>query len=1435
MGSRFFFDIKKIAILLIAAAVAVLFSYYVHLMASEKAENARNRIISVLENRFSRNISFSTVDPFFINGVTVHDIILTDDTGREILNGSELTVRFNFFKWLFKREFIVSGIEFNDGTVNLQQTLDSDLFDSFETDNREDIEKEKKPGRKIRNFRFSGKNIKADFLTEYGNISLEKFFADIVSTPESHTVKGRSIVSGSSLVTPALDSFRTRLEFDANIDRLEKTGEGNIRLRNFTSNLADMGRMSLHIDYDSGKVIVRNVEDSTPIDYELTYYRKSGRTEFRTVFEKLRISDSLTFRNGFSKYNKFAEGAASGDFNIVYTPKNVEKFAYSGNMEMLYKNTDVAYEPLFRTSFTGTDATVNFSYLTLETDNGNGAYHGTVNLAHKTVDGNLILDRFNAGRDMYVTTEFDISHQDSTTLMVSEKFEINGYDFGSCTVKADTENKNGSVVFEKDNLETLYFRGEMLGNGNIRGYVTTNGLDSRGIEAILNRNIIPGFFSLELDSDIFFITTDDNIYVTCRDILVSDRSDRNNFLRFSAVSTLDNASINDISLSYGKASGKGFLNITDMRKDFPQLKSMVSVNEINYEFSGYMNKGKSLYLKGEPGLSLSADFNGDRSTLFSLRADNFPVYIKDRKSVFNLNVNGVLEEEKLPMLNINRFAVSDLFFLRGSDNRISFSGSLRNSRLIVPSWRVRDAFSTVSGTAEGSFEDGRNMGGWFRGNGNSDNEEYIAYFSIKDGNIDIDSTVKNARLERFTKFPATGILSGQARISGTLESPVAEISAAVENGTVFREPMNFRTSVLVTENRSEIRSFSGIFGNVDILSTLGFIDWTDRAYNIDSNIILRSKVDENSSAPAVFSASGTIEEEGSWIINPALKKNRGKMQLSSPSAVLIGYREWAFDYSNDGNMFTINGGPYENSVSGKYFSDGNFELFLKAPFFVTGDIKGTLKNGYMDALVNNAYADLGAVGQLMGESYFKPLSGNAIGTLRINGSINNPDIWGVMNAEDIYFALHSVPDILGPSSAEVFFQGKEIKLQPARIDLSPENFATVNAEFIHEHWIPDFFTVNVSVFGNPKKGTKISDTFAGIDFNGYAHGNLTVSGSNQTYWVDGDVQVNDCIINLSKNFYDEPVEDPNEYIINMKLRSGTGVEFFWPTQKLPVLRAYADRNQTVTINLDSSSQVFNIDGNVNFKGGDIFYFSNNFFIREGNLFFHENQDKFDPRITVNAEMRTINRNNEKVRVLFILDNSPLSNFQPRIESVPALPQAELYELLGDTIMGGDPGDEERTTMSTLANASAYGTQLLGIFRPLERTVKDIFNLDLFSIQAQLSDKIFNNRKNEEKSNIDMKRISTTTYLNNIDIFMGKYFGKYFFLDTTLRFSSWDFDTFEYYDYDMPVFGNMYIESEINFEAETPLFILNLGLYPKFGNIKDSMLDTTIGISWRLTY
>ncbi|MCQ2604520.1 MAG: translocation/assembly module TamB [Spirochaetia bacterium] len=1432
--------LKHLLFLIIAVAAAVVVSAVSYTLVTDLNGRIKTSAMECIESRLHRNVSYERIEPFFLNSITIHDIVVSDDTGRRLVQCGRLRVSFNLLRYIFMHETILSAVDVDNVILSIssQEELDSLIAMAAGADDGKDSE----PfgPRNIRHFVFKGNNISGDLISSRGSFRFNKLFANVAAERNSFAVTGKANVSATALNTPVMDFFNAKTSFDS---RVWKNGAGfaELSISDFNSDFAKIKKQNYHVEFDSEKISLIKTGDRIPDDYSVYWDRKGGTVCFRTMFENFRLLDTMILNGKFARYNKFLPSSMTGNFTFLHHLGNDgDPFIYSGDIQMSFAQTVLSMIPSCAVHFTGEDSVVSVSGLKADTDRGTAEFSGQIFLDSMLAEGNLELTDAILADGLVLNAKYNIARNGNGLGMTlrSPAFVINSHNLGSSSIVLDRMNNAADfciyrpedardIIADIDLRLSEFASDEEKLSGNIR----LHDFDLRHIESVLTGN---SRFSNNyyIDSDVYFVYDFERFYMDGRDLIIRDRTAPDDFLRFSVTSATDHISVSDIGFKFRYLEGTGLLNLSDVLRHHVTIESFMKVNGNDYYFDGYYNRNTNLMISGSHDFSLLAEF-GAADRVFSLSAFHFPVPT-GRNCISRLNIAGSFGRNGSHSVEFNNFSISNLGFLKGRNNFISFNGRLDDYKMTIPMWTLSDIYSEVSGSGEMRFYGMDDCKGWFRGAGNRNEEDYLAYISVDGEQLDMDISVRNSRIERFIHTDVTGNMSVNAEITGSLEMPEIAGQIVVSDGTWRRDPLDVTSSFEITRDRTVLHTLHGRAGKIDILGGSGDIDWNRSEYKLDGDLMFYTP-DLPYGSEGQLSLSGTMMETGGWIFNPAVKKNRGNLKLSSEFPILMGYDSWSFDYDNDGDTFRVCGGPFENSIVGQYSSDGKFSVGLHAPLFVEGNMTGTLKDGTVDALMQDIFVDFGAVGQVMGPMIYRPLSGTGHGILRFTGAVDNPDIWGTIYAENVYSHVTCVPDILGPFDSVFYFQGKDITSEPGILPLA-NSTGYVKVHFVLEHWGLDYLAVNLGVFGDNKKGVRIDDTFYGIDVDGYVSGTMDITWAGKTIWIDGDLLVNDCICNIGKSEETEPVHDYSDYMIDVNLRSGDGVEFFWPTQKLPVLRATAARNQQVHIQFDTNSQMFSFDGQVNFKGGDIFYFSNNFFIKEGYIIFNENQDKFDPIVTINAEMRTLTRDNEKVKLFFLIDDTPLSHFLPRIESVPALSQTELYEILGNALVGGQVADDDRNTMSTLANAGSYGTQLIGLFRPLERTAKDFLHLDLFSIRAQLSDKIFNDRRNEQKSNVDMKQISSNTYFNNIDIFVGKYFGKNFFLDATLRFSKWDFDTFEYYDYDMPNFFNtMYLESEINLEANTPLFILNVGLFPKFGNLTDSLLDTTIGLSWRFTF
>ena len=1418
---------KYLLLVTISVVVAAAVIWYSYTLVQHHTKHLKNSVISILENQLARNITYGSIDPFFLNAITIRNVEITDDNGKILAKGEKLNIKFNILNYLFMNENILKGITLENGLVNFSQQQDMDFINSITS--RMKSEENTLMPRQTKSFYFNGKNLIANFLLDLGTITIEKCSTDILLQGIEVSMTGKMQVSGYDLKNDKMTRFLTSISFNSNMHKDGDQGMVNLQVEEFTSDFIQAGRKTFLITFDHNSLFICNMEDSTPIDYSLTWNRADRILTAQTVFQDIRLSDIITFAGDYAKYNDYAKAKGTGNLYISYAPEQVEKVHYLGDVDLSLAGTKIPFEPLCHLSFSGLNRKVEIKSLTLTTARGNVACSGKLDAETMSAQGTILLDNVQASDKIVIDTQYDLVMTDSILTLKSDNLQLNKKELKESLLKVNLKEKTADLQ-----LMNLSLKARETENKGYSGHITLTQYPIKEVEAIFRGNDKLYSENYLITADIYCIYDRKDFYITSRDVHINDAADPEGFLDFSVTSTLDDIRFTDIVVNYKGFSGEGYLDFSDLRNQHWEFETFWKVQDTDYEFTGFMNRNENLFVRGLYGFTLSVFFDNNQWP-FDIKATGFPLFLMGNKTQTDMNISGQIKDGKLSIVTINDMQLSHLPFLKGGSNRISFNGFMQGNTLRLNNWTLSDNYSTVRGTGEASFTDLRNYRGWLRGTGSNLNEEYNAYVLVVDKNILIDASCKNSRIERFTTAKVTGTLDTIAKITGTFDDPDISVSVNIQKGTLMKKPFELSTALKVTKKLTHLYTLTGKVGKANIISSSGSVDWNKREYNLLADVSFKNpEVAEVDSIK--LAASGVIKEDGQWLINPAKTMNEGTFRLSSTNPILLGYDKWNFDYVNNGNYFYLDGGPFRHSVEGYYYPDGTLDFNLRNPLFISGKITGTLNGSNVDALLSEIALDLGRVGQLTRFNYFFPLAGLGTGTLRMSGPLKNPDLWGVLKITDLYFSVISIPEIIGPTDADLYFQGKDINMPPVLIS-DKKNRTYTKCNFLLENWVLDYFKVDIASFGDPKRGLKISDTFYGIDVDGYILGDLSISGMSDSILIDGNITVNNCIINLSQNTtYDN--FDYNSlvgFLVNLNLTTGTGVEFYWPTKKLPVLRAFASKGQNVQIQYDSSLNQFDIDGNVAFRGGDIFYFSNNFFIRDGLLVLNENQDKFDPLITVNAELRTVTRNNQKVKLMFIMENTPLSHFQPRIESVPALSQAELYELMGDTMIGGNVSDEERNTMSTLANAGAYGTQLIGILRPFERSIKDFLNVDIFAIRAQLNDKVFNDQRNEEKSGVDMKRVGSNTVFRNIDIFFGKYFGEYFFFDTTIRFSAWDFDTFEYYEYNMPTFYNMYLESEINLEVNTPLFILNLGLYPKWGKMPDFLWDTTIGLSWRFTF
>ena len=492
--------------------------------------------------------------------------------------------------------------------------------------------------------------------------------------------------------------------------------------------------------------------------------------------------------------------------------------------------------------------------------------------------------------------------------------------------------------------------------------------------------------------------------------------------------------------------------------------------------------------------------------------------------------------------------------------------------------------------------------------------------------------------------------------------------------------------------------------------------------------------------------------------------------------------------------------------------DGNFFAALSSPSPVRGSITGSIRDSYIDASCSDIFVDLAALWALVPPVRGFGLGGGFVNArFDIRGPLDNPEFFGSARANSVRLQVPGfIPADIRPVPSVLTIEGREVRFGPVQAAVG-NGAGVASGQFLFDGWVPNFFYIDINV---PRTtpipfGLEIADFIA----NGDAAGNLVIAMDNMNFSITGDLHGNNAEMSISNEDFLFPqhvaVRHETELfentripmVVDLTITTGPAVEFFWPSVRFPVLRASPVMGTILHIAADSVARQFSINSDIRIRGGELFYFQRSFYIRSGNLLFRENEQEFNPRLSARAELRE-RTNDGPVTISMIVENEPLLNFVPRFESSPMLSQLEIFELLGESVVGGVAGGGD--TVQRLAGASAglLANHFLMI-RQFERFVRNHSPLDMFSIRTQAAQNFAFNMIDRNINMID-RRGRLGNYFDNTTVFGGRYIGNDMFIQGMFSMR---------YDDRQLGFGGMRFEPDIGIELQSPLFNIRWDFVP----------------------
>ena len=1432
---------RSFIIIVSLTVISLIFSgYFLYTYLDKTIAAFKKDVVVSFENSLDKIITYESISPSVFQYLEIRKFFVTDSNGECLIKIDNFKISFSLYKYFFTDKFPISSIYLENSSFSYDNKRDNTSLEQII--NRISLNSSSgKKKRKLEELTIRGKNISISSNLPGGSYNLSKLFIDTDFSDDKILFNLRTRASGDNIV---FNKKTNKLTSDINISgefgRKSNWHNFDIEFLNMSADDYFIKKLNLNINHSENIVKIIKTKARDPFDFYAEYNIETRLLSINSKVENYRPADYLKYYKNDRLILPMLKSAYSGSAEIIYSFHNDigSLISYSADLSIIADKSLIPFKNSLKTVFHGNSDKIDITELNVKTGKGNLLYRGNIDLKNLLPEGNLHISSVGLSDSIDIDSSITLSaagpRGDQLFLVSDTKIGKLKLDKIECLVKKEKNgisynlsyigNKQGFIKnegnFEFRPKNNFYSSDLEIKNISLYSISEAFAEDKGPNKYIFSDNV---FFNTKLNFETDFKRLD----LFSSDLSITDNS--NNKISSEISMSTGNLTFYNILVNWNKYHGKGNTNIYRENNNY-SIKSYLSLNNELYNFEGDFFPGNSITVTGNNNFNFAMFFDKSR-TVFNLFTEKFPIPLYSSSFSATLNIKGETGRNGWNVMLINN-KLHNLPFLKGEDNFISFSSRITNQDIKIQKFSLKDRFSTVDGLGEILIREQNSINGWIRGSGIGSTESHLLMFNHKKGESEITAEFRDLPAERITRQPVSGKATGVFYFKGSRSNPNYSLDISMDDGKFLEDPFSFNLSLNASNDSLLLNSLNMKYNHNRIDSASGFINRNEGNYLFNGSLILKKGIESKGIRNDIELKGEIFNTDFKWFTNPLLIENKGILKAGNPESSNPEFREWNLSFINNESFLVFNGGP-ASSIEGEISRSGIFNVILSKPLPLSGTFSGEIKEGIINSEINNMELDLHTFGNLTNIAYFKANSGTAMGSLSVTGPVNDPDFKGHLIVSAVKATSSFIPEEIILPNTSFIFNGKALSMPETEISVA-ENTARVKVLFQLDHWLPRDFNLNITT--NPGEMLWIKHRFAMIDVDGFGSGNLIIDGDEQGLKISGALIIKKCIITLSEEEKGAEAKKKGsfDYEVDLKITSGPGVEFFWPSVRLPVLRTFAAAGGVLTFYSDSATDKYSLAGDIKIQGGEVFYFSQSFFVKEGSISFNENETKFDPHLTARAELRERTSDNREVKISLIADDTPLSRFSPRFESSPPLSENEIYSLLGESVYSQFGGDNI-TFGSALIGAGTYSTQLIGILRPFEAQMKKILNLDLFSIRTNFLQQAFGNDTTTELTPVNDNEPVNNTYLDNTTIFMGKYYGEYFFLEGLVSFNSRDFDIYEYNDYDVPDFMGMQIKTELSLEVDTPLFLMDLTLYPQTNNFYNSLMDTSLEFSWRFSY
>jgi hypothetical protein len=1212
--------------------------------------------------------------------------------------------------------------------------------------------------------------------------------------------------------------------------------------------------VSVSVLFRDGKLEARKVYDKSPSDISFVWVPADGRLAASFAGENFSPRDLFALTGDWKAYDAALALRLSGRASLER--EGGRGLTYSVDLLGGLPGGSNRGITSFSLNAAGDDRAAAVREFSVNSSWGNIRYSGSIGFSPLSPNGILSVEQLGLGGDESpeerMSAEFSISTQGPQISIFGDNLragntvlsavdgvvirEENGFSFGVSALRFRNTESYGDV-----RLSSLSFEGSADYNPRqIQASLRLEAFSVRDMLELvrplgpipsLSGIVLGGAEGLSVTTEIFFTTDYEHIlYNAPRFVAVYEGP--KDILVAASLSGTDQR----IRLEGGLINwGEGAANI-DLSADFSDADDISFSFQAAYRDFAYYAEGsildrRSVSVRGSYGFQIYLSEAGMGSWSGYVQGESIPVPFGDQFARLGLMISIRYDSPEFWSMDIERFEIADIATPADSVISLRFTGRADQNGAGIWDIVYDDGRGMLRGNIDVLWDPGyQNFDLTMDLADGSGNEWYKLNASYGEGKLKAGLSGQAMRFARFLKNARNAGASGTAEFfweEGQDFSASAELSSMTL--TLGNQEVTASASLVLNSEQLLVRNLKMNYGSLEAVMPFFRIDRQGSLVETSAEV---HGAAAGRGVDLVLHGNAEFSPISSWFyITDILKSFDGSLVMDTARyGSLEADEPFSFEFSSEirdkERRIVFNGGP-RNMIRFRYSQAGteagDFYAALSGPSPIRGSFTGSISTAAIDARTGDLYVDLNSLWGLFPPQDTVAFPGGIVtASVRVVGPLGDPEFYGSAKATSIRIQVPGyITEDIRPVPVAIAVTGNEMSFGP--VDAVVGNGSgIVSAWFRFDRWIPKNF--NLDIWVPPEDPIPFGFDISGVLADGDVSGQLNLAMEDMIFTVSGDLTAHNTEISLNS----EEIAASETFasassgittVTDIRITTGKRVEFFYPSVELPILQAYTDLGTGIHITSDEVSRRFTFRGDVRIRSGEIFYLERNFYIREGTLFFNENELQFDPRISARAEIRDQSEEGP-VTISMIIDNAPLRSFTPRFESNPPLSQTEIFSFLGQNPQG-----------NAIITAGADILTQFTVMRRLQRIVRNFFNLDMFSVRTQVLQNMvfqaagFNNNTVTPGGETIEKENRVGNYFNNTTVFLGKYIGSDIFVQSLFSFK---------YDENKQTWGGISLVPEIGMEMRNPLFNIQFNmmfLHPENWFIE----DVSFTLTWRRSF